>query len=134
MFPFLRSSESTRQLAPPSVAVVTKTRSPQAIGEDQDSPGRGVFQATFSVALHLAGRPVSLEMHCAVGPRNCGQFSAEADVTKAREANVQRSGFGVFTMLMLGDYDEGNALAGNDPDIPHARQAKSGHSDGGGRI
>jgi len=47
---------------------------------------------------------------------------------------VQRIGLSFFIALALEDYDEGNALAGDDPDIPHTRQAKSGRSDGDGRI
>ncbi len=36
----------------------------------------GAFHGTFSVALHLVGRPVSVETPSAVGPRHWGQLSA----------------------------------------------------------
>ena len=34
---------------------------PEGERDDQDSPGSGVFQATFSAALHWSGTPVSAE-------------------------------------------------------------------------
>ena len=46
----------------------------QTTGEDQPSPGIGVFQAMFSVSLHLVGSLFSDETPCLVGPRKPGQF------------------------------------------------------------
>jgi hypothetical protein len=43
---------------------------------------------------------------------------------------VERRGVRVFTVLILEDYDEGNALADHDPDILTTRQVKSGRPDG----
>src|SRR5437868_1619666 len=63
---------STRSL---SSALVRKMRSPQIAGVELPMPGSGNFQTIFSVALHFAGRPVSLEMPSFVGPRHCGQLS-----------------------------------------------------------
>src|SRR5262245_43735303 len=74
----------TRQETPPLVAVVTITRSPQTMGEDQPNPGISAFQATLEVALHSIGMPVSEEMPCPVGPRKPGQFSAWAMLTRDR--------------------------------------------------
>src|SRR5262245_37948108 len=74
----------TRQETPPLVAVVTITRSPHTMGEDQPKPGISAFQTTFEVALHSIGTPVSEEMPCPVGPRKPGQFSAWATPVRHR--------------------------------------------------
>ena len=57
---------------------VRKIRSPHTIGEEWPGPGSVVFQITFDVALHCTGRPVSTEIPWLPGPRNCGQFCADA--------------------------------------------------------
>src|SRR5688572_29971347 len=85
MSPVSRLKQMTRQEVPPSVAVVTKTLSFQTMGEDQDSPGISVFQATFSVVDHLVGRLVSVERPWPVGPRKRGQFSAEASARRRKD-------------------------------------------------
>src|SRR5262249_19364262 len=74
--PVRRPRQRTWQEAPWSVAVVTKTRSPWTIGDERPSPGRAVFQATFSVALHRSGRSAPAYSPCPVGPRNRGQSPA----------------------------------------------------------
>ena len=47
------------------------------IGDDQPSPGIGVFHAMFSVALQRIGMPVSDEMPWPVGPRKRVRCSAD---------------------------------------------------------
>src|SRR5262249_23501858 len=59
----------------PSIAVVRKIRSPQTIGEEWHRPGIAVFHFTFSVGLHLVGRPVSGETPWLSGPRHCAHFA-----------------------------------------------------------
>jgi hypothetical protein len=51
-------------------------RFPQTTGLELPPSGKGVFQRTFSVALHLRGNFVSCEMPSPVGPRKPGQFAA----------------------------------------------------------
>ena len=50
--------------------------SPQTIGVAPLRIGSGVFQATFSVGDHFAGRPFSGLAPSSCGPRHCGQLSA----------------------------------------------------------
>src|SRR5262245_18785797 len=64
-------------------AAVRKMLFFQITGVELPMPGRANFQATFSVALHLLGRPVSLEIPSLVGPRHCGQSSAWVKVANA---------------------------------------------------
>ena len=65
-------------------------RLPHTTGDEWPRPGMGVFHTTFSVGLHVSGRPVSVEMPWPFGPRNCGQLvrlgsgSAAATVAPAR--------------------------------------------------
>jgi len=68
------------------MAEVTKTRSPQTIGEDHARPGIFVFHTTFSVALHRSGKPAPSLTPEALGPRNCGQFSP----AKAAEVKLHK--------------------------------------------
>ena len=76
--PLAASRQRTWHLRPSCSAAVRKIRSPHTMGDDQPSPGIGVFQATPWVAFHSSGRPDSVEMPCPVGPRKQGQFSASA--------------------------------------------------------
>jgi hypothetical protein len=55
---------------------VTNTRSPTTIGVDTPSPPIAAFHATFSVALHFTGKPVSVVAPVPFGPRHCGQSAA----------------------------------------------------------
>ena len=57
-------------------ATFRKTRSSQMIGVDPLNAGSGSFHATFSVALQVVGRPVSVLTPSSDGPRHCGQVSA----------------------------------------------------------
>src|SRR6185436_20873480 len=75
---------------PPSVAAVTKTLSPQTMGDDQPSPGSAVFQATFVDASHFRGRSASSTRPCPVGPRKRGQLPA-AGVTQGRRTRSSSS-------------------------------------------
>src|SRR5438445_11897158 len=63
---------------------VTKTRSPQTIGEETPRPRRGAFQAIFSSRLHFTGRPVSGETPVPRGPRHWGQLSAQVIEVRSR--------------------------------------------------
>src|SRR5687768_15199914 len=49
------------------------------MGVELPAAGSAAFQRTFSVLLHLTGRPFSSETPRPVGPRQLGQFSALAD-------------------------------------------------------
>src|SRR6266478_652403 len=61
-------------------AVDTKMRSPQTIGLDTETPAIGVFHNTFSpvAASHFTGIGVPSATPDAAGPRNMGQFCADA--------------------------------------------------------
>src|SRR5689334_16389002 len=74
------------RLAPLSVAWAMKIRSPQTTGEALPASGSGVFQRTFSFALHFKGGALSDEYPSPVGPRQLGQFSAWTDATKKNRA------------------------------------------------
>src|SRR5688572_530712 len=76
MFPDFASIETIRHDVPFSVAVVTKTRSSQTIGDDQPTLGSSVFHTTFDSALQCNGTFFSVEIPWRVGPRKDGQFSA----------------------------------------------------------
>ena len=73
--------------APVFTPAVTKTWSPQTTGGLHPTPGMAVFQAMFSVALHVSGRAGLSGTTPALAPRNCGQCGC-AD-TPAR-ASVMR--------------------------------------------
>src|SRR5262245_31994607 len=77
---------------PPLVAVVTRTRSPHTMGDDQPDPGISVFHATLEVELHSSGKSVSPEMPCPVGPRKRGQFSARAVQENTMSSNANTFG------------------------------------------
>src|SRR6185436_1885944 len=77
IFPSVAPTQTTWQLLPASVADVRKTLSPTTIGDDQPSPGIAVFHATFVVADHSSGRPVSGEWPWPSGPRKRGQSWAQ---------------------------------------------------------
>ena len=71
----MRGSSSSPSL----MTVVRKMRSPQTTGDDQPSPGTGVFQTTFSVVLQVSGsRGSSSTVDMASAPRKAGQFSDAA--------------------------------------------------------
>src|SRR5262245_18923907 len=53
-------------------------RSPSTIGLDAPAPGSGVFQAMFSVSLHVVGIPDAELIPIPVGPRKPDQSVARA--------------------------------------------------------
>ena len=57
---------------------LTKTRSPTMMGVASPGPGSAADQATPSVRLHVAGRPVSGLEPLKSGPRQWGQSAARA--------------------------------------------------------
>src|SRR4030095_10487973 len=73
-------------------ACVTKTRSPQTIGEELPRSGNSAFHRTFSVALHCNGRFSSVEIPVPVGPRQPGQFVALSVVATESTAANERTG------------------------------------------
>src|SRR5215475_9817658 len=88
--PLVRSTHQRSRL-PPS-ATFRKIRSPQMIGVAPVQLGIASFQVMFSSALHLSGRFFSAQMPFIVGPRHCGQLSAEADrITTRKTRDVRRS-------------------------------------------
>src|SRR4051794_6876116 len=79
-----------------STAVVTKTREPMVIGEDQPRPGTGAFQARLVDSLQFCGKALSSGT-CTVEligcPRNWGESSAspapQIKQTKVRLAKAR---------------------------------------------
>jgi hypothetical protein len=59
---------------------VTKTLSPQVMGEDAPNPASETFQAIFFPGPQLVGSPDSEEMPRLDGPRHCGQSPAARPV------------------------------------------------------
>src|SRR5687768_5740044 len=61
--------------SPSFTAVVTKTRSPHTTGQENPSPGSGVFHLTFLPAgtSHMVGA-ATVDTPEANAPRNCGQL------------------------------------------------------------
>jgi len=72
-------------------AVVIKTRSPQTTGLEWARPGIGVFHRAL-VDCHFVGRPRSSATPAAFGPRNEGQFCADA-VAAASNINAGHRSF-----------------------------------------
>src|SRR5688572_11596091 len=97
MFPDFASIETIRHDVPFSVAVVTKTRSSQTIGDDQPTLGSSVFHTTFDSALQCSGTFFSVEIPWRVGPRKVGQFSARL----ARAASTRSTTTMDFTRPQL---------------------------------
>ncbi len=97
MVPLNRSRHNRRNEAPPSVAAVTNTRSSNTIGDDQPSPGIGLFQTMLDVWLHSSGISFSWDIPCRVGPRKQGQFSARFELNdisaKVTEHQKQKKSF-----------------------------------------
>src|SRR5215207_5224576 len=80
-------------------ATLRKTRSPHTIGVEPLRSGIASFQATFSAALHLSGRPRSALTPFRSGPRHCGQFAeavAASNTTRHEAGNSLR-----ILMLLL---------------------------------
>jgi len=60
------------------------------MGDDQPLPGMAVFQAIFSVIVHITGKLVSLDFPWPSGPRNRVQLSAtETWENETHEMNAQ---------------------------------------------
>ena len=60
------------------------------MGDDQPLPGMGVFQAIFSVIVHITGKLVSVDFPWPPGPRNRVQLSAnETWENETHEMNAQ---------------------------------------------
>jgi hypothetical protein len=57
-----------------------KTRSRQTTGVELPRSGKGTRQQTFSLVLQWSGRFFSVERPLPSGPRQPGQFAAEADM------------------------------------------------------
>ena len=70
------------------------------MGLEFPASGRGTFHLMFSVALQLSGKVFSLEIPVPSGPRQFGQFSANAAF--AMRMNDRRDGRmpGVFSLLL----------------------------------
>jgi hypothetical protein len=84
--PFLACSS-----CPSLVTVVTMTRLPQTMGQDQPRPGISVLQTMFSVTLQRSGSPVAADIPAEPGPRNWGQFSWASAATDPRSVIRQIS-------------------------------------------
>ena len=79
-----------RRHPPVGIAVSTKTRSPQTIGDADALPGISTFQRMFFVSLHSTGGSPCGAAPVASGPRHWGQnISASLDCGAA-VANAQR--------------------------------------------
>src|SRR5918999_412633 len=89
--PFVLSTAQRKRL-PPS-ATLRKMWLRQMMGVEPLTPGIATFQTTFSSVVHLTGRFFSLLTPLSAGPRHCGQFSAEALLSKmpiARKIAMRR--------------------------------------------
>src|SRR5690349_20224712 len=71
-FPSARLKQITVRRLP--TAWVTKTRSPQTLGEELPRSGKSTRQRTFSEVLQVCGRFSSDATPVPVGPRQPGQF------------------------------------------------------------
>src|SRR6185503_9964830 len=67
----------------PSIAVVTKIRFSQTIGDEWPRPSIGVFHLMFFEVFHSAGKFFSVEIPVPSGPRHCGQFPADDEAVAA---------------------------------------------------
>jgi hypothetical protein len=84
------------------MACVTKTRSPQAMGEELQGPGSWTRHRTFSVAPHLTGRFFSEDTPVPSGPRQPGQFPDGAENAVAATSNtVRQHTTGLFFLMMV---------------------------------
>src|SRR5262245_48828425 len=102
--PFRRSTAHNSRL-PDHIAVATlrKMWSPQMIGVAPLRLGSGIFHAMFSVVDHFVGRPFSMLMPLASGPRQVGQFSAaERVATNARQPTPRKARNRFNTALLQG--------------------------------
>ena len=88
----LRSTaQSSIWPVPRAVATFRKIVSFQMIGVEPLKAGSGSLQATFSVALHVVGRPLSLLTPSIEGPRQCGHVSAASGAPREpRRRNVRK--------------------------------------------
>ena len=77
--------------------------SPQTTGEDHPRPGTVVFHATFSVVLHVSGRPEASTSPEECGPRNCGQLSS------ARAVELTKAARAIDRMSMIETIDSGSS-------------------------
>jgi hypothetical protein len=68
---------------PVPICDVTKTRSPNTIGDDTPTPPSGARQTTFSVAFHVTGRFFSSVAPVPRGPRHWGRSAADSDAVRA---------------------------------------------------
>src|SRR5262249_32312092 len=84
ILPSWRSRQSSSLFCSFSKQVVTKTRSPQTMGEECPLPGIAAFQRMFSFSVQWIGTAVSLLVPSPRGPRHCGQFSANDASHKKR--------------------------------------------------
>src|SRR5262249_19679751 len=65
-------------------SLVRKILSSQMAGVELPMPGRGAIQAMFFLAVHWAGRLVSLLMPSRFVPRHCGKLSARTVMAATR--------------------------------------------------
>src|SRR5688572_17423918 len=73
-----------------------KTRSFHTIGVELPSSGNGIFQRTFSVALHFTGTSFSVQIPCPVGPRQPGQSAALAKPVSRATTPMARRKFAMI--------------------------------------
>lgn len=70
-------------------ADVMKTRFSQTTGDESPAPGTATFHFTFFVSLHSVGGVAVADAPFPVGPRQCGQFSA--DEAELHRQNISAS-------------------------------------------
>ena len=71
-------------------ADVTKSVEPHTMGDDHARPGIVAIHATFFVSDQRIGGVAVSETPELPGPRNCGQFSAEAMEDESGSNEIQR--------------------------------------------
>src|SRR5262245_48974299 len=81
IFPLARSTQYSTRFFSPSTHPATKIFPLLMIGEECPVPGSSVFHFTLPVSLQVSGKPVSVTVPSARGPRHPGQSSAVANLS-----------------------------------------------------
>src|SRR5262245_3044334 len=93
--PLSRSTQTADSFLPSAVALVSQICLPQMTGDDHALPGMAVFQTTFSLSLHLIGRPRADDRPSPLGPRTPGQLpSARQEEAMRKSGRMARRDMG----------------------------------------
>ncbi|GAB5401810.1 MAG: hypothetical protein Aurels2KO_00410 [Aureliella sp.] len=78
-----------------------KTRFSQMTGEPELLPGTATFQAMFLLGDHSVGGVAVVEVPLPVGPRQCGQLSADATWQVIRASTMVSGFMGLISLKSL---------------------------------